>query len=98
MPVSKSWLASQDSELDRHAVDNLLKSRQLDPIAPAVYLRPGSRMNSESAVASLQNIFRLDLTPGGMTALELQSFAHYLPISRKRRVHFTARMQFHTGL
>lgn len=73
--------------MDRHAVDNLLKSRQLESVAHGVYLRPGTRMNWESTVASLQNMFRLDLTPGGLTALEQQGFAHYLTISRKRQVH-----------
>ncbi|WP_141105711.1 type IV toxin-antitoxin system AbiEi family antitoxin domain-containing protein [Rhizobium sp. R693] len=87
MPVSKSWLMRQDPDLDRHAIDNLLKSRQLEPIAQAVYTRPGSRVNWESAVTSLQNVFRLDLVPGGLTALEQHGFAHYLPISRRRRVH-----------
>lgn len=87
MPVSKSWLIRQDPTMDRHAVDNLLKSRQLAPIAHAVYLRPGTRVSWESAVASLQNMFHLDLTPGGLTAIEQQGFAHYLPISSKRQVH-----------
>ncbi len=73
--------------MDRHAIDNLLKSRQLAPVAQAVYLRPGTRMTWESAVASLQNMFRLDLTPGGLTALEQQGLAHYLPVSRRRQVH-----------
>lgn len=73
--------------MDRHAVDNLLKSRQLEPVTHGVYLRPGTRVNWERAVASLQNMFRLDLTPGGLTALEPQGFAHYLPISRRRQVH-----------
>ncbi|UXN57759.1 type IV toxin-antitoxin system AbiEi family antitoxin [Phyllobacterium zundukense] len=77
----------QDPSMDRHAVDNLLKGRQLEPIAHGVYLRPSTRMNWESAVASLQNMFRLDLTPGGLTALEQQGFAHYLPISHRRQVH-----------
>jgi hypothetical protein len=86
MPVSKAWLMRQDPPMDRHAVDNLLKSSQLEPVAKGVYLRPGTKMNWQSAVASLQNMFRLDLTPGGLTALEQHGFAHYLPVSRKRQV------------
>lgn len=72
--------------MNRHAVDNLVKSGQLEPLAAGVYLRPGTKMNWQGAVASLQNMFRLDLTPGGLTALEQHGFAHYLPISRKRQV------------
>ncbi|WP_282576773.1 type IV toxin-antitoxin system AbiEi family antitoxin domain-containing protein [Sinorhizobium meliloti] len=87
MPVTRSWLIRQEPTMDRHAVDNLLKSRQLVSIAHAVYLRPGTRMSWESVVASLQNIFHFDLTPGGLTAIEQQGFAHYLPISSKRQIH-----------
>lgn len=86
MPVSKAWIMRQDPSLNRHAVDNLVKSRQLEPLAPGVYLRPGTKLNWQGAIASLQNMFRLDLTPGGLTALEQHGFAHYLPISRKRQV------------
>lgn len=89
--MSKAWLARQEPDLDRHAVDNLLKGRQLEPLAPAVYLRPGTRMTWESAVASLQNMFRLDLTPGGLTAIQQQGFAHYLPISGRRQIHLYGR-------
>lgn len=53
MPVTRSWLIRQEPTMDRHAVDNLLKSRQLVSIAHAVYLRPGTRMSWESVVASL---------------------------------------------
>ncbi|WP_341487942.1 hypothetical protein [Pararhizobium sp. A13] len=35
----------------------------------------------------MQSVFRSDLTPGGLTALELHGFAHYLPLSPKRVVH-----------
>lgn len=41
LPVTKQWLGYQNPDLDRHAVDNLLKSKQLEALAP-VYLRPGT--------------------------------------------------------
>lgn len=44
-------------------------------------------MTWEGAVTSFQNVFRSDLAPGGLTALELHGFAHYLPLSPKRVVH-----------
>jgi len=49
-------------------------------------MRPGTRLNCEGTVAALQTIFGLGLNPGGLTALELQGFAHYLPLSRRRVV------------
>ncbi|MFT4180373.1 MAG: AbiEi antitoxin N-terminal domain-containing protein [Rhizobium sp.] len=64
-PVSKSRLMRRDTGLDRQAIDNLLKSRQLEPMAQAVYIRPGSQANWKHAVTSLQNIFRLDVVQVG---------------------------------
>ena len=40
--VTRSWLMEQG--LARHAVDNLVKSGQLLPLRPGVYIRPGSRL------------------------------------------------------
>lgn len=87
LPVTKQWLQKQNPDLDRHAVDNLLKSRQLTALAPGVYIRPGTHLSWQGVVSSLQNIFRTDLSVGGLTALELHGFAHYLPLSRRRAVH-----------
>lgn len=87
LPVTKQWLMKQSPEFDRHALDNLLKSKQLMPLAPGVYMRPGTRLTWQGVVSSLQTIFRTDLSVGGLTALELHGFAHYLPLSRQRTVH-----------
>lgn len=87
IPVTKVWLQQQSADLDRHAIDNLLKSRQLDVLAPGVYARPGTRLTWQGLVTSLQNMLRLDLTVGGLTALELHGFSHYLPLSRRRTIH-----------
>lgn len=85
--MTKRWLTKQSSEFDRHALDNLLKSKQLKALAPGVYVRPGTHVTWQGVVAALQTIFGTDLSVGGLTALELQGFAHYLPLSRQRSVH-----------
>lgn len=87
MPVSKQWLMKRGPAFDRHAVDNLLKSRQLTPLAPGVYIRPATRISWQGVVCSLQSIFKKDLVVGGLTALELHGFAHYLSLSRHRTVN-----------
>ncbi|WP_310185876.1 AbiEi antitoxin N-terminal domain-containing protein [Mesorhizobium sp. BE184] len=51
------------------------------------YTRPGTHLTWQGVVSSLQNISRTDLSVGGLTALELHGFAHYLPLSRRRAVH-----------
>ncbi|MGX5802617.1 type IV toxin-antitoxin system AbiEi family antitoxin domain-containing protein [Bradyrhizobium sp. Arg314] len=86
-PVTKQWLSRQNPDLVRHAVDNLLKSKQLHALAPGVYVRPGTHLIWQSVVCSLQNVFMADLAAGGLTALELAGFAHFLPLSRQRTIH-----------
>ncbi|MCP9230095.1 type IV toxin-antitoxin system AbiEi family antitoxin [Mesorhizobium sp. LMG 17147] len=87
LPVTKQWLSKQAPDFDRHALDNLVKSRQLTPLASGVYVRPGANLTWQGVVAALQTIFRTDLSVGGLSALELHGFAHYLPLSRLRAVH-----------
>ena len=87
LPVTKHWLTRQSSEFDRHAIDNLLKSKQLKALAPGVYMRAGTHLTWQGVVASLDTIVGTDHSVGGLTALELQGFAHYLPLSRRRSVH-----------
>ncbi|MER8835954.1 type IV toxin-antitoxin system AbiEi family antitoxin [Mesorhizobium sp. M0904] len=87
LPVTKRWLSEQNPDFDRHALDNLVKSRQLTLVASGVYIRPSTHLTWQGIVTALQTIFRTDLSVGGLTALELQGFAHYLPLSRQRAVH-----------
>ena len=82
--VSRSWLMEQG--LLRHAVDNLVKSGQLLPLRPGVYIRAGSRLVWQGVVCSLQRMGG-DLAVGGTTALELHGRSHYLPLSRRRAIH-----------
>lgn len=85
--MTKKWLLAQGPEFDRHAVDNLVKSRQLEVLAPGVYKLPATRLSWEGVVASLQTILGLDLFVGGMSALEIHGYSHYLPLSHQHTVH-----------
>jgi hypothetical protein len=87
LPVTRQWLARQDADFDRHAVDNLVKSGQLVPLAQGVYMRPGTTPTWEGLVCFLQNVLKTDLTVGGLTALELRGLGHYVAMSGKRVVH-----------
>ncbi len=87
MPVTRQWLMAQNPDFDRHAIDNLIKSEQLSALAPGVYLRPETELSWQNVVASVQNVMKLELYVGGLTALELQGFAHYLPLGSERTVH-----------
>ena len=87
LPVTRQWLLAQDKNLDRHAIDNLVKSGQLSSLAHGVYTRPGTTLTWEGVVCCLQNILRTDLAVGGLTALELKGFSHYVALSGKRVIH-----------
>ena len=87
LPVTRQWLMAQDKELGRHAVDNLVKSGQLVSLTHGVYMRPGATLTWEGVVCCLQNVLKTDLSVGGLTALELKGFSHYVTLSSKRAVH-----------
>ena len=82
--VTRSWLMEQG--VARHAVDNLVKSGQILPLRPGVYIRPGSRLVWQGIVGSLQRMGG-NFVVGGMSALELHGRTHYLPLSRRRAIH-----------
>lgn len=93
LPVTRQWLARQDQDFDRHAVDNLVKSGQLVTLAQGVYMRPGTTPTWEGLVCFLQNVLRTDLIVGGMTALELRGLSHYVPLSNIKLVHLYGKDQ-----
>ncbi len=80
-----------EQSLSRHALDNLVKSGALASIAHGVYARPETRMTWQGLVYALQNILKTDLTVGGLSALDLQGFAHYLPLSNTNTIHLYGR-------
>lgn len=83
--VTRTWL--RDQGIGSHAIDNLLKSRQLTAVKGGVYKREGSRPEWGDVVHFLQQDMESDLTIGGLTALELQKLSHYLPMASKRTIH-----------
>ena len=83
--VTRTWLQSRD--LSGHAIDNLIKSKQLTSVKKGVYKREGSSVAWGDIVYFLQRSQATDLTIGGITALELQKLSHYLSFSEKRIVH-----------
>ena len=74
----------------RHKLDNLLKSEQLQSIAPGVYTRLATKLTWEGVVCSLQRL-KSDLVIGGLTALELQGSAHNLRLAKRKTIHLYGR-------
>lgn len=84
--VTRKWLFKR-AKLGPHAIDNLVKSRQLQLLQKGIYARGYADLPWQSVVYTLQSIIPTDLVVGGLTALELKGFAHYLPLSKRTVIH-----------
>lgn len=62
----------------------------LDQPARGVYKRPGAATRWQHVVVSLQSIMRLPVSVGGLTALEMQGYGHYVPLGNQERVFLYA--------
>ena len=80
--VSRTWLKMH--KLSNHAIDNLLKSNQLEAVRNGIYKREGSQVEWGDVVYFLQKSDGRDLTVGGISALELQNLSHYMSLSNRR--------------
>jgi hypothetical protein len=83
--TTHKWL--MENNLTRHAIDNLVKSNQLESLSKGVYVRNANKISWQSVVFSLQKILKTDLVIGGLTALEIQGLSHYLSLSENKTVH-----------
>lgn len=83
--TTHKWL--MENNFSRHAIDNLVKSNQLESISKGVYVRNVSKITWQSVVFTLQSILKTDLVVGGLTALEMQGLSHYLSLSENKIVH-----------
>lgn len=83
--VSRSWLLGQHFSVP--AIDNFVKSGQLQTVKGGIYKREGSEVSWPAVVYFLQSQKASDLTVGGLSALELQQLGHFLPLSEQKTVH-----------
>jgi hypothetical protein len=80
--VTRTWLLAHD--LSSHAIDNMVKSQQLETVKNGIYKREGTLVEWGDVVYFLQSRCATDLTLGGLSALELQKLSQYLPVSNRR--------------
>lgn len=81
--------------LERHGVTRMLAHKYIDsgwlePVVRGLYRRPQADAGSadwQIVVRSLQHIMDYSSVVGGRTALELQGFAHYLPMRGEQLIH-----------
>lgn len=90
MILPRKWFSQQklpDLRLNRHAIDNLVKSNELYSIAKGVYAKSGTTPTWQTVLYSLQKYFKLDVVAGGLTALELMGYGHYMSLKSGKRIH-----------
>lgn len=85
MVVSRKWLLKNG--MDRHAIDNLVKTDQLEALVSGIYKRPSSIITWQGLISSFQQLFLKDIVVGGITALELEGLGHYLNMSPQIQVN-----------
>lgn len=84
MIATKQWLLSKG--LNLHSIDNALKSKKLVKQATGVYARTGVPVTWQGVVCSLQRMSEQAVYVGGVSALELLGFSHYLS-DKKTTIH-----------
>lgn len=74
----------------RQLLSHYVGSGWLESPARGVYRRPGSPLKWQQVVASLQNLLKLPVHVGGLTALEVQGYGHFVRMSGQMTVHLYA--------
>jgi len=83
--VSRKWLLTKG--VNEHTVDNLVKAGHLDIVIRGVYKSSLIKLSWQNIVYSLKQIFGYNVIVGGLSALELQGFAHYLSLNPQKKIH-----------
>ena len=85
MVTTKRWLLARG--MNRHSIDNALKSKKLEMLAAGVYARAGMPVTWQGIVCSLQRMAEQPIHVGGLSALELLGFGHYLSAKKAKTIH-----------
>lgn len=83
--VPSAWLT--ESGISPQLVRKYVASGWLVPLAHAVYARPTAPVDWQGVVLGLQRLARKRVHVGGLSALNVQGLAHYLPLGGESRVH-----------
>lgn len=83
------WLADQG--YSRQLVRKYVQGNWLQALGRAVYARPQGAVTWEGVVLGMQRLAGLQFHVGGVSALNRQGFAHYLPLGGERSIHLWGR-------
>lgn len=76
--VPSKWLAAQG--YSRQLVRKYVQSQWLQALGRGVYARPQVELNWQGLVLGMQHFAHSPFHVGGVSALNLQGYAHYLPL------------------
>lgn len=76
--VPSKWLVEQG--YSRQLVRKYVQGGWLVPLGRSVFARPQMVLNWQGLVLGIQHFARLPFHVGGISALNLQGYAHYLPL------------------
>ncbi len=108
--ASSAWLVAQG--YSRQLVRKYVQGHWLTPLGRGVYARPTATVNWEGVVLGMQQLEKLPFHVGGISALNRQGYAHYLPLKGETQIHLWGRgkvpawikavtlpeqLNFHTG-
>lgn len=82
--VNRAWL--KKNGFNRYRVDYFLRAGKLEALSQGIYRRPGPPLKWEHVVYSLVEM-GFPVHAGGKSALELQGFAHYLPLGETQVIN-----------
>ena len=76
--VSSSWL--EDHEYSNALRSKYVSNGWLKQPARGIYARPGANTKWQHLIISMQSLMRMPVAVGGLSALELQGFGHYIRV------------------
>lgn len=83
--VTSAWLSRQG--ISPQLVRKYVASGWLTALAHGAYARPAVSVDWQGVVLTLQRLARQPIHVGGLSALNLQGLAHYLPLGGELRIH-----------
>ena len=83
------WLADQG--YSRQLVRKYVQGNWLQPLGRGVYARAQGVVTWEGVVLGMQRLAGLPFHVGGVSALNRQGFAHYLPLGGENTIHLWGR-------
>lgn len=83
--VPSQWLQSRD--YSRQLLYKYVQNGWLKSCGPGAYCRPVTDLSWQSAMASWRHVSPSEWHVGGVSALNLQGYAHYLPLGGEKSVH-----------